>query len=160
VAVTPFAVPPGQSYTGTAQFRVKTRLSLAQLNRRAPAGLTNYRASHDAYTSHSEPSITMDPLDHNHLIAGSKMYENNAKYLFKIGTYESFNGGRSWRDQGQLPGYCQEAGQCDPKNEETYRTTSDVSVAFDDEGDAYANVLDAPGGTAAFTGFNITVHVK
>jgi hypothetical protein len=102
----------------------------------------------------------MDPLDHNHLMAGSKMYENNDKYLFKIGTYESHDGGRTWEDQGQLPGYCQAPGQCDASNEGSYRTTSDISISFDDEGDAYANVLDAPGGTFAFKGFNLTVHVK
>jgi hypothetical protein len=102
----------------------------------------------------------MDPLDHNHLFAGSKMYENLPKYLFKAGTYESKDGGRTWKDYGQLPGYCQEPGQCDPKNEGAYRTVSDISMAFDDEGNAYANVLDAPGGTFAFTGFNMTIHVK
>jgi hypothetical protein len=102
----------------------------------------------------------MDPLNHNHLIAGSKQYDNLAKYLFKIGTYESFDGGRTWKDLGQLPGYCQGAGQCDPTNETLYRTVSDVSMAFDDEGNAYAQVLDAPGGTAGFTGFNMTIHIK
>ena len=102
----------------------------------------------------------MDPLDHDHLMAGSKMYENNAKYLFKIGTYESHDGGRTWEDQGQLPGYCQNPGECDPANEAAYRTMSDISLDFDDEGNAYASVLDAPGGTAAFRGFNMTVHVK
>jgi hypothetical protein len=33
-------------------------------------------------------------------------------------------------------------------------------MAFDDEGNAYAQVLDAPGGTAGFTGFNMTIHIK
>ena len=102
----------------------------------------------------------MDPLDHNHLMAGSKMYENNEKYLFKVGTYESFDGGRTWKDLGHLPGYCEAPGQCDPSNEVTYRTTSDPTIDFDDEGNVYINVLDAPGGTNAFQGFNMTVHVK
>jgi hypothetical protein len=134
--------------------------TIADVNALAPPGAVNFRASHDGFTSHSEPSIAMDPLDHDHLIAGSKMYENNAKYLFKIGTYESFDGGRTWEDYGQLPGYCGGPGQCDPKDQDHYRTTSDVSVAFDDEGNAYAEVLDAPGGTFHFTGFNITIHIK
>ena len=34
------------------------------------------------------------------------------------------------------------------------------SVAFDDEGNAYLNTLDAPGGTFAFTGFNMTLNIK
>src|SRR3954469_6907387 len=160
VAFVPFAAV-GQSYNGKAEFVGKeANPTLAALNKKLGNGPTNYRASHDKYNSHSEPSISMDPLNHDHLIAGSKMYENLAHYLFKAGTYESFNGGRTWTDLGQLPGYCQAAGQCDPTNEDTYRTVSDISMAFDDEGNSYAQVLDAPGGTAAFTGFNMTIHVK
>ena len=159
--VVPFTVLGGsQPYTGSAELITRKGPSIDELNRRAPRGVPNVRASRDRYTSHSEPTIAMDPLDHDHLIAGSKMYENNAKYLFKVGTYESFDGGRSWRDHGQLPGYCQAPGQCDPNDEERYRTTSDPSIAFDDEGTAYANLLDAPGGTNAFHGFNMTVHRK
>jgi hypothetical protein len=160
VVVTPYTVLGNQSYTASARLTTRSGPSLAELEQAAPPGLTNYRASHDAYTSHSEPTIAMDPLDHNHLMAGSKMFENNDNYLFKIGTYESKDGGRTWNDQGHLPGYCQQAGQCDPANPAAYRTTSDVSLAYDDEGNAYANVLDAPGGTAASIGFNMTVHVK
>ena len=139
-----------QTYSATATLITRQGTSLASVQAAAPKGLKNYRASRDTFTSHSEPTIAMDPLDHDHLMAGSKMYENNDKYLFKIGTYESFDGGRTWKDQGQLPGYCQAPGQCDPNNEGAYRTTSDVTIDFDDEGNAYANVLDAPGGTAAF----------
>jgi hypothetical protein len=161
MAVVPFAVPGTQSYNGKAEFAGKlANPPLDELNRMLGPGPQNFRASHDKYLSHSEPSIAMDPLNHDHLIAGSKMYENLAKYLFKIGTYESFDGGRTWKDLGQLPGYCQAPGECDPTNEQAYRTVSDISMAFDDEGNAYAQVLDAPGGTAGFTGFNMTIHIK
>jgi hypothetical protein len=158
--VTPYTTVGPQNYSASAQLVTRQGPNLAAAEASAPKGVRNFRASHDNFTSHSEPTIAMDPLDHNHLMAGSKMYENNAKYLFKIGTYESHDGGRTWEDQGQLPGYCQQPGQCDPANEGAYRTTSDISLAFDDEGNAYANILDAPGGTAAFRGFNMTVHVK
>jgi hypothetical protein len=160
VVLTPYTTVGPQSYNATATLVTRKGTDIAELERKAPRGSKNYRASRDTFTSHSEPTIAMDPLDHNHLIAGSKMYENNDKYLFKIGTYESHDGGRTWEDQGQLPGYCQAPGQCDPSNEAAYRTTSDISIDFDDEGTAYANVLDAPGGTAAFRGFNLTVHTK
>ncbi len=160
VALTPYTAVGPQSYKATATLVTRKGTDIAELERKAPKGSKNYRASRDKFTSHSEPTIAMDPLDHNHLIAGSKMYENNDKYLFKIGTYESRDGGRTWEDQGQLPGYCQAPGQCDPSNEAAYRTTSDISLDFDDEGTAYANVLDAPGGTASFRGFNLTVHTK
>ena len=160
VVAVPFTVLGPQTYTASAELVTRRGPGISELNRRAPRGVANYRASRDRYTSHSEPTIAMDPLDHDHLIAGSKMYENNEKYLFKVGTYESFDGGRKWTDQGHLPGYCQAPGQCDPNNEESYRTTSDPTIAFDDEGTAYANLLDAPGGTNAFHGFNMTVHTK
>jgi hypothetical protein len=158
--LTPYTTVGPQTYDATATLNTSVQPSLAALEAAAPKGVKNYRASHDAFTSHSEPTIAMDPLDHNHLMAGSKMFENNDHYLFKIGTYESHDGGRTWEDQGQLPGYCAAPGQCDPNNEAAYRTTSDISLDFDDEGNVYANVLDAPGGTAAFRGFNMTVHVK
>ncbi|MEY2440669.1 MAG: hypothetical protein QOJ46_95 [bacterium] len=158
--LTPYTTVGPQTYTAQATLVTRKGSNLAELEAAAPKGPTNYRASRDKFTSHSEPTIAMDPLDHNHLMAGSKMYENNDKYLFKIGTYESRDGGKTWDDQGQLPGYCQSPGECDPSNEGTYRTTSDISIDFDDEGNAYANVLDAPGGTAAFRGFNLTVHIK
>src|SRR5215212_6555279 len=161
LAIVPYAAPPGQGYSGKAEFTgEKADPALDVVNANAPAGLTNYRASHDKYISHSEPSIAMDPLNPDHLIAGSKMYEDLPRYLFKAGTYESFDGGRSWEDQGQLPGFCKEPGQCDPNDEARYRTVSDISIAYDDEGNAYANTLDAPGGTFAFTGFNMVVNIK
>lgn len=160
VVVTPYQTAGSADYKATIKFVTKRRVPPLELNKKAPPGFPNYRASHDKFTSHSEPTIAMDPLNPNHLLAGSKQYENNAKYLFKIGTYESFDGGRTWKDYGQLPGYCQEPGQCDPKDESKYRTVSDITMAFDDEGNAYGNVLDAPGGTFAFKGFNMTVHIK
>jgi hypothetical protein len=161
VVLVPYTATPGTTYNGSAEFDLKRAApSLKKLNRRLGPGPRNYRASHDQYISHSEPSIAMDPNNHRHLIAGSKMYERLPQYLFKAGTYESTNGGRTWKDQGQLPGYCDTKAQCDPDDEEHYRTVSDISLAFDDEGNTYANVLDAPGGTLAFTGFNMTVNIK
>ncbi|MBA3746884.1 MAG: exo-alpha-sialidase, partial [Solirubrobacterales bacterium] len=160
VVVTPYTTIGPQRYTAKATLVTRKGQTIAAVEANAPKGSKNYRASRDKYTSHSEPTIAMDPLDHNHLMAASKMYENNAKYLFKVGTYESRDGGRTWEDQGHLPGYCENPGQCDPSNEVTYRTTSDPTIDFDDEGNAYINVLDAPGGTNAFQGFNMTVHVK
>jgi hypothetical protein len=161
VAIVPYQALPNTKYNGSASFDLKSATpSLAKLNKRVGAGPKNYRASHDRFISHSEPSIAMDPTNHNHLVAGSKMYEALPRYLFKAGTYESFDGGRHWRDLGQLPGYCQAPGQCNPNDEERYRTVSDIALTIDDEGNSYANVLDAPGGTLAFTGFNMTAHVK
>jgi hypothetical protein len=160
VVVVPFATGPTQSYDGTAELPIKPRLSIDAVNRTAPRGATNYRASHDGHNSHSEPTIAMDPLNHNHLIAGSKQYDNLENYLFKIGTYESYDGGKTWTDYDQLPGYCGEPGSCDPSQPTKYRLVSDISQTFDDEGNAYSFVLDSPGGTSSPAGWNMNVHIK
>ena len=96
-----------------------------------------------------------------------------AEYEFKIGTYASFDRGRSWADLGQL-NTCPQAqappsswplnNTCYPADDpnragtgpedsddgrpggdygEEY-ITSDVWTDFDDEGNAYAMVLDSP----------------
>ena len=161
VVLTPFQTAGPQSYKASAEFKTRRGPSLAEVNRRAPRGARNYRASHDRYLAHSEDSIAMDPLNHDHLIAGSKMFEIPKDYLFKNGAYESFDGGRHWKDEGQLPGYCTppSAGYCDPHNPDTYRIVSDPSVAFDDERHGYFNNLDSIGGPST-SGWNQTVHIK
>jgi hypothetical protein len=169
IVVTPFTVTPNYTYNAKASFVTKkANPTLTQLNANAALlGPENFRASHDQYTSHSEPSIAMDPLNHDHLVAGSKQYESLAKYFFKIGTYESFDGGRTWKDWGFLPGYClldngttPHSQYCDVNNDTEYRVVSDVATAFDDEGNAYVDVLDAPGGATSTGGWNNNVHIK
>jgi hypothetical protein len=160
VVVNNYFGTPAQPYKGTARLIFREQRSIPVLNAKAHPGFVNHRASNDRFTSRSEPTIAQDPLDPNHLMAGSKMYEDNEKYLFKVGTYESFDGGRTWRDYGHLSGYCQREGECDPADEQRYRVVSDPSIAWDDEGSSYINVLDALGGTYNFRGFNMTAHVK
>jgi hypothetical protein len=125
-------------------------------------GLPTFRASHDAFTSHSEPNIAMNPLNHANLVAGSKQYVNNKHYLFRIGMYSSFDGGQTWSDFQHLPvpqcstsvpppcsaptadsspTECQGDG---PFNGACLFTTSDIWVNFDDEGNVYAIVLVSP----------------
>jgi hypothetical protein len=160
VVIVPFATPPVQSYDGQAKFVVKPRRPVSEVNDRAPEGAVNYRASHDTRISHSEPTITMDPLNHDHLIAGSKMYDNLEHYLFKIGAYESFDGGKTWKDWDQLPGYCPTAPECDPTQPTNYHVTSDISMTMDDEGNGYAFVLDSPGGVSSPSGWGMSLNIK
>ena len=77
----------------------------------------------------------MDPLDHNHLLArGSKIYENNEKYFFKAGTYESLEAADLERP-GPVPRATASRQQRDPSNDGVhYRTASDTPWTFDDEG--------------------------
>jgi hypothetical protein len=160
IAAVAFAVPAG-GYDGHATFFVAAGHAPTPPVITSPPGYPTSRASRDMYLSHSEPHIAMNPLDHNNLVAGSKMYVNLANYLFKIGMYASFDGGRTWTDAGQLPGYplaspteCTGTGS----SPACQYTTSDVWTTFDDEGNAYAMVLDAPGGAAGATGWNMNLH--
>lgn len=110
-------------------------------------GLAQTRASSGPYLSYSEPHISMDPLDGNHLVAASKMYDNLERYRFKIGTFVTFDGGRSWTDNGQLPGHPMQRG-----DDAGYELTSDPWTAFDDEGNAYVMVLDTDDESDSVTG--------
>lgn len=103
-----------------------------------------------------------------------------AEYEFKIGSYVSFDGGRSWTDLGQT-GVCPpeqappsswpnnvcypdedpardgngaEDGEGGTDFGEEY-ITSDAWVQFDDEGNAYLMVLDNPAGDA---GWGMSFH--
>jgi hypothetical protein len=109
-----------------------------------------------------------------------------AEYEFKIGTYASFDHGRNWMDLGQL-NTCPQAqappsswplgNRCYPADNpnragtgpedadddrpqtdygEEY-ITSDIWTAFDDEGNAYAMVLDSPP-FATGTGWGMSLH--
>lgn len=93
----------------------------------------NVRVSRDPYLAHSEPALAENPRNRNNLIAGSKMFSDPAAYRFKIGTYYSLDGGRSWHDSGLLPGFG------------SYATTSDVSIVFSSSGTAYVAVLACSG---------------
>lgn len=93
------------------------------------SGFTNVQISRDGYKAHSEPSVAENPANPNNLVAGSKFFTNPARYRFKIGTYSSQDGGRTWRDNGLLPGFG------------AYPTTSDITFAFSRSGLVYAVVL-------------------
>lgn len=97
----------------------------------------NVQVSHDTFAAHSEPAIAEDPKNKNDLVAGSKFFSDPEHYRFKIGTYFSRNGGRSWHDSGLLPGFG------------AYAVTSDISLAFSPNGKlVYACVLAESGPTS------------
>lgn len=168
------------SYHGKATFTV-TNTPLPPLpDVDSPPGVTTTAlASNPAFgiRSHSEPHIAQSPTNPNILIAGSKMYNRDRdslkEYEFKIGTYVSFDRGRTWRDLGQM-NLCAKASDAPPASwpdntcypadnpsvggngpedakENRGHTdygeeyiTSDIWMQFDDEGNAYAMVLDSP----------------
>jgi hypothetical protein len=164
-------------YTGRAEF---FRRALTPPDVDDPEGFQDVLVSEPSkgFRSHSEPHLSQDPTDARILVGGSKFYNRDpdslAEYEFKIGSYASFNRGRTWYDLGQL-NVCprQEAppstwpllNRCypaddptlggtgpedadDPRGQGDYGeqyVTSDVWTDFDDEGNAYAMVLDDPG---------------
>ena len=144
-----------------------------------PPGIQEALASNPAlgYRSHSEPHIAQSPTNPNILVAGSKQYNRDPdslqEYEFKIGTYVSFDRGRTWSDLGQID-ICPKASDappeswpdntCYPADDPSVSGTgaedekdnrgktdygeeyivSDIWMQFDDEGNAYAMVLDNP----------------
>ena len=109
VVVTNYFGPPDQGYKGAANFVLRKKGTIPSLNARAHPGFVNYRASRDSYTSHSEPTIAHGPAGPRTTSwPGRRCTRTTTKYLFKVGTYESFDGGRTWEDHGPaarlLPG--------------------------------------------------------
>jgi hypothetical protein len=116
-------------------------------------------------------------------VAGSKFYNKDpdslAEYEFKIGSFVSFDGAQEWTQLGQIKAcplseapeetwpldntcYPEDVpGQEGPEEGgpdigEEY-ITSDIWMHFDDEGNAYAMVLDAPP-FASGAGWGMTLH--
>ena len=169
-------VEPASGYDGTAEFfrRAKFPPDIDD-----PPGLQDFLASDPflGFRSHSEPHIAQSPANPNVLVAASKMYNRDrdslAEYEFKIGTYVSFNRGRTWHDLGQLD-VCRPSqappeswplttrairmtnpnrGGTGPEDADDDRgqgdfgeeyITSDPWVDFDERGNAYVMVLDSP----------------
>lgn len=154
-----------------------------------PPGLQEVLASDPAlgFRSRSEMHIAQNPVNPNYLVAASKFYNKDldslAQYEFKIGTYISFDRGRSWTDLGQarvcpagslgsgspgdpgLPGTAFPNNTCYPEDDpnanddvgEQY-ITSDPWVGWDDEGNAYLMVLDSAPFGLTENGWGMTLH--
>src|SRR5579859_2804319 len=104
-----------------------TPANASPLARPAALSVSNVQVSHDTALAHSEPAVAINPANPDNLIAGSKFFSDPANYRFRIGTFYSMDGGRTWHDSGIIPGF------------EEYGTTSDISIAFSPNGSiAYA----------------------
>ncbi|HET6770573.1 MAG TPA: sialidase family protein [Actinomycetota bacterium] len=145
----------------------------------SPPGLQEILASNPAlgFRSRSEMHIAQNPLNPNYLVAASKFYNKDpdslAQYEFKIGTYITFDRGRTWTDLGQTnvcpaddPGAQNWPNNtCYPEDDpaanddvgEQY-ITSDPWVGWDDEGNAYLMVLDSPPFPTTGNGWGMTLH--
>jgi len=175
VRVVYWDVDPASGYGGTAEFFRRAKFPP---DVDAPPGLQDVLASDPflGFRSHSEPHIAQSPVNPDILVAASKMYNRDrdslAEYEFKIGTYASFDRGRTWSVLGQL-GLCRPSqappeswpnnacypnenpnrGGTGPEDADDDRgtgdfgeeyITSDPWVDFDNRGNAYVMVLDSP----------------
>ncbi len=184
VQVIYFATTPADPYEGTAEFVTFTR-SPVPPDVDDPSGLQDFLASDPSagFRSYSEPHIAQNPLNSDMLIAGSKFYNKDpdslAEYEFKIGSFVSFDGGQDWTQLGQIKAcpLAQAPPETWPLNNTCYPEdvptqegpeeggsdigeeyiTSDIWMQFDDEGNAYAMVLDAPPFSSG-AGWGMTLH--
>jgi hypothetical protein len=174
-------VPP---FEGSAEFETFTRDPVPP-DVDVPPGLQDLLASDPSvgFRSYSEPHIAQNPLNPDMFVAGSKFYNKDpdslAEYEFKIGSFVSFDGAETWTQLGQIKAcplseapestwpldntcYPEDVpGQEGPEEGgpdigEEY-ITSDVWMHFDDEGNAYTMVLDAPP-FASGAGWGMTLH--
>jgi hypothetical protein len=79
------------------------------------------QVSHDRFSEHAEPSMATNPTDPNNLLAASMVLQGPTRGL---ATYASFDGGRTWRSNGLLPG-------------SGLRYDADVTVTFDSSGHGF-----------------------
>jgi len=85
--------------------------------------------SHDAYTAHAEPSLAANPRDPHNLLGAAQLIGVGPTVL---GTFASYDGGRSWHDNGPLP--------MPPGTV----TGDDVKVAFDAHGTGFVCAMATP----------------
>ncbi len=174
-------VPP---FDGTAEFETFSRNPVPP-DVDDPPGLQEFLASDPSvgFRSYSEPHIAQNPLNPDMLVAGSKFYNKDpdslAEYEFKIGSMISFDGGQEWTQLGQIkacplseapPESWPLDNTCYPEDVPSQEgpeeggpdigeeyITSDIWMHFDDEGNAYAMVLDAPPFSSG-AGWGMTLH--
>jgi hypothetical protein len=77
---------------------------------------------------HGESDLAVDPTNPNHIVGMSKFFFSPRDYLFRLGWYDSTDGGKTWAS-GLLPGY------------DEWMDTTDPTIAFDSQGNLYALVL-------------------
>jgi hypothetical protein len=90
----------------------------------------NVRVSHDDVPIHAEPSIAVNPARPDNLLGAAQLISGPGPRA--IGTYASFDGGRTWQDNGPLP--------FPPGANTGY----DVTVAFDAAGHGFVAAMATP----------------
>ncbi len=135
VMVTAQPVPAGNGYATSNTGIANIQASTMAVTRACPAGAPwlrdpNVCANRWSTTAndHGESDLAVDPTNPDHIAGMSKFFFSPKDYLFRLGWYDSTDGGRTW-NSGLLPGY------------DDWMDTTDPTVAFDSQGNLYALVL-------------------
>jgi hypothetical protein len=96
---------------------------------RVGSAATVVQVSHDAYAAHAEPSLAANPHNPRNLLGAAQLIGAGPTVL---GTFASYDGGRSWHDNGPLP--------LPPGT----ATGDDVTVAFDAHGTGFVCAMATP----------------
>jgi hypothetical protein len=91
---------------------------------------TQVSVSLSPMNDHSESHLVANPNNPLHMVGGSKFFTEPSNYVFKDGTYTTFDGGKTWLQQ-VIPGY------------DKWTITSDPVAAIDDQGNVHYAVLTA-----------------
>jgi hypothetical protein len=59
------------------------------------------RVSHDEFQAHVEPSVAINPRNKRNLLGACQFHGERPPVI--LGTFASFDGGQTWRDNGPLP---------------------------------------------------------
>lgn len=102
---------------------------IAIVREAVPPGPANSRVSSGPFSGYSEPHLAVDPTDPDRLLGAAKRFTDTTRYRFRVGTFASADGGRTWTEGGDLRGAA------------AYEVTSDPVVAFGPDGAAYLVVV-------------------
>lgn len=91
--------------------------------------------THDRYPGHAEPDVAVNPRNRRNLVGACQFIVAPRTRL--PGTFASFDGGRSWRDNGTL------------RLPHGFDQGADTTVAFDGRGNGFVAALLAEGGYAS-----------
>jgi hypothetical protein len=89
-----------------------------------------------AYNNHrSESWIAVDPTNPDHLVGTSKFFFDPVFYLFHLGSYVSFDGGKAWTN-ALIPGF-----DCQSAPNFSWVDATDPIHAFDSRGNVFSTLL-------------------
>ena len=134
-------VPPQGTQTNASYAASNVGVTNVQASRPVQGGATdNNQVCQGVVTynlDHGESDLAIDPHDPSHLLGASKFFFDDNHYLFHLGTYASFNGGKTFASEQIIPFYdCTTSG-----NAFEWQNSTDPTVAFDGQGGAYTLVL-------------------